>query len=248
MSSRENIDRILAQWDYNPGEVNVRKVRGDDRRPLLQMRIDMGIMQLETKGRPDGTRPHGFETYYDYLLSRMLADGEFVLDDDQCDEVDREFVQYYHRRICWLTLRDFAKAVNDADHTLSLMDLCVEVSPDEEWTISHEQYRPFVLFHRTQAAAMAALDEIAPEPETAVHQLNVGLDRMHDLFVEHDAEDMFEDDDLVTRLTELRDSVRDHYNIGRTLQEQLDDAIAEEKYELAARLRDQLARKGHAGR
>ena len=71
---------------------------------------------------------------------------------EQCREADREFVQYYHRRLCWLAMREFSKAMHDADHTLLLMDFCRDHSPDEEWTMSHEQYRPFVLFHRTQAA------------------------------------------------------------------------------------------------
>ena len=27
--------------------------------------------------------------------------------EEQCQEVDREFVQFYHRRVCWLTLREY---------------------------------------------------------------------------------------------------------------------------------------------
>ena len=45
----------------------------------------------------------------------------------------------------------------------------------------------------------------------------------------------------MARLVELRESVREKFEVGRTLQEQLGDAIASEQYELAARLRDQLA-------
>jgi excinuclease UvrABC nuclease subunit len=49
----------------------------------------------------------------------------------------------------------------------------------------------------------------------------------------------FDEDELVQRLVELRESLRQHFRVGRTLQEQLADAIANEKYELAAEIRDE---------
>ena len=243
MSEKEknNIDAILNRWPYDQDTLNVRGAKGEDGRDVIQMRIDMGVLQLETTGRPDGDKPFGFDTFYDYLLAEELRDDDFVLDEEQCQAVDREFVQFYHRRICWLSLREFAAAMADADHTLALMSFCEAHSPDEQWTMSHEQYRPFVLFHRIQAAALAELEEDAAE--AAIHQINLGLDKLHDLYSEHDAEDVFEADELVARLTDLRESLRDHYKVGRTLHEQLQDAVAKEQYELAAKIRDELARR-----
>jgi hypothetical protein len=200
----------------------------------------MGLLQLETTGRPDGNRPRGHETYYDYLVSRAFRDEGFELDEEECLEVDREFVQFYHRRICWLTLRKYTRAVADADHTLNLMDLCASHSPDEEWTMAHEQYRPFVLFHRIQAAALEQLERRAPE--AAVHTINVGIEQLRELFAQHDSEEMFEDSELAVRLGEMRESLRDEYQVGLTLQERLEEAVAHEQYELAAQIRDELAR------
>ena len=241
MSRNQSIDRILTDWPYDPANVNVRIVRGDDSRDVIQMRVDMGLLQMETTGRPDGERPKGYETYFDFLVSQTIRDDEFEMTEAQCLEVDREFVQFYHRRVCWLTLREYRRAVADADHTLALMDFCLDHSPDDEWTMTHEQYRPFVLFHRIQAAALEQLDQQAAE--AAVHTINVGLDQLRELFVEHDAEEMFDDNELVVRLTELRESLRDNYRVGRTLEEQLQDAVAREQYELAAKIRDELARR-----
>lgn len=242
MARADNIDDILRKWPYDPDSVSVRVCKGGDGRQILQMRIDMGLMQLEVEGRPDGTRPHGEESFYDFLVSQSLLEGDdLVLTDEQCTEVDREFVQFYHRRICWLKLQEYRQAVADADHTLGLMDFCVKHSPDENWTVSHEQYRPFVMFHRIQAAALAELEDSGPE--AAVHQLNLGLKRLQRLFNDHDAEEQFEEDELVKRLTELRESLRREYSVGRTLHEQLADAVASEQYELAAQLRDELARR-----
>jgi hypothetical protein len=242
MSDAEHIDEVLRAWAYDPNTLSVRLVNGTDGRDVLQMRIDMGVLQLELDGRPDGTRPKGFESYYDFLISEATKFGEeFVMDEDQCNEVDREFVQFYHRRICWLRLQNYRKAVSDADHTLTLMDFCKEHSPDDQWTISHEQYRPFVMFHRTQALALAELED--KNAEAAVETINKGLDSMRDVFVEYEAEEQFDEDELVVRLKELRETLRKEYEVGRTLLEQLADAVASEQYELAAKIRDELAKR-----
>lgn len=249
MERKQDIDEILKQWPFDPQSVNVRVLESEKRR-VLQMRVDMGILQLETDGRPDGNRFQGATTYFEFLQRKSSqSDSEFELDEDSCLEIDREFVQFYHRRVCWLQLKEFKLAVRDADHTLGLMDFCKAHSADEQWTISHEQYRPFVLYHRTQAAALAYIngedeDEENPDmAELAIDAVTEGLGKLHELFVEYDAEDQFEEDELVQRLTEFREGLREKYDVGLTLQERLDLAVADEDYELAAELRDELSRR-----
>lgn len=243
MSDRQDIDHIFRDWAYQPGVISARLVRAGDGRELLQMRIEMGVLQMETTGRPDGERPGGAETCLDELIQESLGkDESFKLTEDQCFEIDREFLQFYHRRICFLALREFRRAVRDADHTLALMDFGAQHSPDPEWTLSHEQYRPFVHFHRTQAAAMAALQQSGAE--AAIEELDRGLDRIRQVFVSTQAEDRFDEDELVGHLIELKESLRQEYGVDRTLAEQLSDAVANEEYERTARLRDEIARRG----
>ena len=68
MSKRpQHLDYLLSDWAFAPGQVLVRQIQGEDGRDLLQMRIDLGILQMETKGRPDGVMPEGFETFYSHL-------------------------------------------------------------------------------------------------------------------------------------------------------------------------------------
>jgi hypothetical protein len=122
------------------------------------------------------------------------------------------------------------------------MDFSSVHAPDEDWALSHEQYRPYVLFHRTQAVALAALEEEGPE--RAMDEIQEGLDRLRVLFARYDAEEHCEDDELVQRLIELKQSLRKHYQIGPTLAEQLADAVATEQYERAAQLRDEIERRG----
>lgn len=243
MPRRENIDRILRDWPFDSEASNVRVVKGDNGRKVLQMRIDLGLLQLETEGRPDGQRPNGFESFYDYLVGEAVHLGEdFVLSEEQCTEADREFVQYYHRRNCWLRLRKFREAMADADHTLELMDFCRDHSPDDAWTVSHEQYRPYVLFQRTQADALAELDE-KKDAHAAVMAIERGLERIREVFAEHEAEEHFEEDEMVARLRELRDSLREQFDDEARLRLKLSEAVAAEQYELAAKLRDEIAKR-----
>lgn len=239
MSKSEDIDHILNSWTFDPIGNNVRKINLEQR-DVLQMRVDMGLLQLEVSGRPDGTQPNGATTYLEFLRSEEVRLGdELVLNEEQCIEVDREFVQFYHRRVCWLQLKEFDRAVADADHTLTLMNFCQNHSPSEQWTLSHEQYRPFVLYHRTQAAALDLLQH-DNGPELAIEEVNQGMDKLRELFVQYEAEEQFEDDELVQRLDEFRENLRNRYDVGQTLQEQLAEAINSEQYELAAKLRDKL--------
>lgn len=239
MPSPRDIDSVLKGWTFEPGDVSARLFKARSGREVLQMRVDMGVLQMETDHRPDGTRPHGAETYYDYLVGEAIREGgSFRLSAEQCSEADREFVQFYHRRICWLSLREYRRAAKDADHSLAFMDFVREHSPDDEWTLSHEQYRPFVLFHRVQAGALALLEEQGPE--AAIVEINKGLERFRELFARYEADEQFSEDGLVKRLEEMRESVRQRYDVGRTLDEQLADAVLAENYELAAKLRDRM--------
>lgn len=238
---RKDIDSALANWDYKPDTIQARQVKAADRRPVLQMRIDMGIVQMEATDRPDGTRPHGHPTYFDFLKARAAAAAtakrEFKLTEENCTEADREFMQYYQRRICWLTLGEYHKAVEDADHTIAFMDFVCDHSPSEEFTEAHEQYRAFVLFHRTQAAAAAAAE--GDDPEAAIDVLREGTTKIRELLLEQEGAGFDDENDpMLMQLRRLGEEIRNRHGVGETLQEQLDKAIADEQYEVAARIRD----------
>jgi hypothetical protein len=237
----QDIDAALEGWDFQPGMVQARLVTASDGRQVIQLRIDLGILQLETSGRPDGTRPEGCATFFDFLRQHALLHPEFVLTEEQCLEADREFVQFYHRRLCWLALHEYARAVADADHTLTFMDLVRDHSPGDEYTQAHERYRGFVLFHRTQAAAALALEQ--NNAEAAVDEIRAGLTGLQTFFAGFQAEEQMEEDGMVKRLREMEQALREKHQIGTTLREQLDSAVAAEDYETAARIRDALRRR-----
>lgn len=74
---RRDIDEALQGWPYDPepGETVAREVKARDGRTVVQVRQELGILQMEVEGRPDGQRPHGFRTYLDYLRHRAAGRG-----------------------------------------------------------------------------------------------------------------------------------------------------------------------------
>ncbi|MDR3635567.1 MAG: UvrB/UvrC motif-containing protein [Isosphaeraceae bacterium] len=247
---RRDVDEALQGWPYEPepGEVVAREVRARDGRMVLQVRVELGLLQLEENGRPDGSRPHGFATYLDYLRYRAAGRGQgegksspFKMSADHCTEADREFVQYYHRRVAWLALQRYDRALLDADHTLALMDFVCRHGNGEEYVSSHERFRGLVLFHRTQAAAALALER--RKPEEAIDVVREGSDQLRSHQAEWNEENEgveMPNQPLIEQLHVLEQEIRKNFAVAKTLREQLDEAVASEDYERAARLRDQI--------
>jgi hypothetical protein len=246
------LDDVIQGWPYDPepGEVLAREVRARDGRGVLQIRVELGVLQLEVSGRPDGSRPHGFATYLDYLrycaASRGQAPGgkapPWAMDEEHCGEADREFIQFYHRRMAWLALRRYEKAMLDADHTLALMDFVRRHGGDEDYIASHEQFRGLVQFHRTQAQALLAIER--RRPEEAIDALHDGVEKLiahqRSWWDQRDNDAESPNPALVEQLGMFEQEIRKNYAVEKTLREQLDEAVAREDYEQAARLRDQI--------
>jgi UvrB/uvrC motif len=251
---RRDIDEALQGWPYEPepGEIVARELRARDGRMVIQVRVELGILQLEIEGRPDGVRPHGFMTYLDFLRHRAAARGlapggkapSWTMGQEHCSETDREFVQFYHRRVAWLALQRYDRALSDADHTLSLMDFVCRHGGDPEYIASHETFRGLVLFHRTQAAAALALER--RKPDEAIDAVREGSERLlrHQRAweTEHEADET-RNETLIEQLRMLEQEIRKNFAVEKTLREQLDEAVAHEDYERAARLRDQIRAK-----
>lgn len=80
-----DLSEILAEWPYDPSKVNVRLVRGSQGESLIQIRLDLGMLQLAYEGRPDGQTINGYPSLLEYFEAR--ADG---LEPPPEDEQDPE--------------------------------------------------------------------------------------------------------------------------------------------------------------
>src|SRR5437588_10157884 len=74
-----DLNIILKDWPHENGNVKVRKITGLDGREKLQLRVDLGELQMEVTGRPDGEQPHNCESVLEYdkrRAARASAKGE----------------------------------------------------------------------------------------------------------------------------------------------------------------------------
>lgn len=158
-----DIRNILDSWEYNPNIINVRKIIGDDGKEKIQIRVALGILQMEVNGRPDGKTPYNEESLLDYYKSLLKniddldETRKFLFTDQDMKDIEAEIMQYYHRRMCFFILKDYIHAKRDAEHNLQLMDLIKKYCKDEEYVRSHERYRPFVIMEMTRAASLEYL-------------------------------------------------------------------------------------------
>src|SRR5881397_557663 len=110
-----DISPLLEQWPYKPGQVVVRKFKSKDGTEKIQLRVDLGLLQMNAHGRPDGKRPFGHPSLLDYYLAKVQqhakkhegSDAGFVLKAEDCSRLQLEALQYHHRYICFLQLEDY---------------------------------------------------------------------------------------------------------------------------------------------
>lgn len=160
-----DISRILKSWEYQPDTLIIRKVAGDDGNDKIQIRINLGILQMEAEGRPDGKTPHSSESlleYYDSIIEEFGGpdrDGDgFALTRRDMRDLDDELMQYYQRRVCFFALEDYRYARRDAEHNLKLMDLIKKYCTNSDYVESHERFRPFIMMERARAAGLESID------------------------------------------------------------------------------------------
>ena len=246
----KDITPLLKGWDYEPGTINVRKISGTDGMPKLQMRLDLGLLQMELNGRPDGVRPHGFESLLDYY-ERELTDHKsrngtelgFHLNADQCQSLREEAVMYYHRYLGLFVLEDFRGVVRDTARNLRVLDLCGKYATDDHDRLILEQYRPYIIMMNTRAQASIQFKE---KKYTAAAQIVAsGLQNLKEFFIRFGQEEAYGQSSEVRVLKRFAKEIRRKIPVDpmTNLQQQLDKAVKIEDYERAARLRDEIHRK-----
>ena len=158
-----DIGDILNDWPYESSQVMARRIHGDDGRDKIQLRLDLGILQMECTGRPDGRRPHGYESlleYHEHQARRAAERGEELdLDEAACEELRHEANMYYHRYLAEFVLEEFEAVERDTLRNLRAFDFCNTHAREEADRDAMEQYRPYVLMMHTRARARAALQD-----------------------------------------------------------------------------------------
>ncbi|MCG8405595.1 MAG: UvrB/UvrC motif-containing protein [Phycisphaerales bacterium] len=242
-----DLRRILTGWDYEPGQITVRKISGDDGTVKIQMRLDLGVLQMEVSGRPDGQRPHGAESLLDHHLAQLEkykelngTDLGYELTPEGCQALREEAVQYYHRYLAEFVLEDFEGVERDTARNLSLLDICRKYSQEEADREALEQYRPYLIMMNTRAQVHLALRK--GRFKTALARVKSGLSMICEILSEVGYEEPLEESTEAGILRSLQQEImaRMPADPVQKLESELEKAVAEERYEDAIVLRQRI--------
>jgi len=242
-----DISRFLDQWEYQPGQVVVRKFKARDGKEKLQLRVDLGLLQMNAEGRPDGKRPMGHNSLYEFYQSQLYkhvaahdgSDDGFELKPEDCAKLQLEALQYHHRYICLLQLEEFEGVIRDAERNLAVFDFVSKHAPEDlAWGL--QQFRPQLLMVLTRARGSQAL-KVADHP-LAVQKVQEGIELIRSFYRECSSSEAAEQSGEVHYLEDWLEDIRSKRPLSRRerLERALSDAVQAENYEKAAKVRDEL--------
>lgn len=249
-----DLQATLRDWQYESEQISVRKIVGVDGSIKVQMRIELGVLQMEATGRPDGVRPFGAESLLDYHRQRLEEYEQrngtplgYVLSPRQAQDFRLEASMYYRRFVSYFVLEEYDAVALDTSHNLGLFDFCRDSALEPGDRAALECYRPYVLMMDARARAYHSQKD--HNYASALAHVNRGI-----LHLRNYAETPAEFDDSNVEESGEMKILRE---LGREILEQMPSdslvitrnalrtAIREEQFEEAARLRDALRELDH---
>lgn len=242
---------VLRQWEYDPDKISVRKIRCANGAIQIQQRVEMGIIQMEPTGRPDGVRPFDCESFLEHFedLHRRHAatfgdETAFELAAEDCHALREESSLYYKRLVASYVLEDYAEVDRDAQHNLEIFAFMRAHTGLSEAVRRFAPWIPYLIMMQTKARVYLAMREDLVE--SAIAHLNRGLLAVEAHFESVGDREGFAGCDEARLLQSLRNDVaaRRPVNEDDRIQRELEAAVREERYEDAARLKTQLGGDG----
>ena len=238
----KDLAAVLGGWDHEPGTFNVRTVCGADGKTKIQVRLELGVLQFEPDGRPDGRRVGGRPTALHAALARRRQSPEdFALDADAAAVLRDEAAMVHQRCVAYYVLEDYECQARDAAHNLRIADLLRRHAGRPADAQSLDEWRPYMLM--LHARGLAAVQLARGDVGAALDTLRRGLRRMRRAF-----------GPAGRRAFRKSGERRLLASFGREIQaalpadplallrRKLDAAVEREEFEAAATLRDEIAR------
>lgn len=240
----QDLNDLLDGWPHEPGQIKVRKIMGSDGQEKVQLRLDLGLIQMEMNGRPDGQRPKGHESLLVWHLHRARAaqggDEEYKLSAEECGELQQEGIQYYHRYLSLFQLEDFPAVVRDTQRNLDLFAFVRKHTERDDITWAFDQFVPYVQMMNTRAKASIELE--GKNLEGALREIDKGREKILGFYHEHEQAESAEKSAELSFLDEWREELQAKRPMSKLekMRIEMDDAIQSEAYERAAQLRDAI--------
>lgn len=232
-----DLTSVLQEWAWDGTGPKVRQLTLPDGRTVIQVRVELGILQMEATGRPDGARPNGHESV---LAELMAQPEEEPLTPEQAEALRAECVLYQQRSAAFAAVGRPGDAARDSHRNVEASDLVRKRAARPQDRAAFEQMRvPFILMRARSAAAAAVR---AGDGKAAVAALDHGLAELKESFAVMGMAPRFDGSPEAAILRSMRELLTPKLPSSQRaeLEERLRRAVASENYELAAILRNEL--------
>ena len=166
----------------------------DEERPVSVLQIEDGrevvvvqpnaftISRIYATGRPDGMRPHGVDSYYDYFFAKLREYEEahgtregFQLESEEWEILFEESFHRYTRYLLFAGIKRWKDVQRDTATNLAVTNLARECAPSEIAWRSY-QYKGYMLMMHSIAKAELRLQE--DDTATALQEIDTGIQQI----------------------------------------------------------------------
>ena len=176
------LDRILQVLNLDEDHP-IRILTIEDGREVVVVQPNaFTVSRIYATGRPDGARPHGLDSYYDYFRGELEKYEEengtregFELAEEEWETLFEESFHRYTRYLLFAGIKRWEDVQRDTDTNLSVTNLAREFAPSEiAW--SSYQYKGYMIMMNSIAKAELSLQE--DDPETALLHIDKGIQQI----------------------------------------------------------------------
>lgn len=242
----QDLRLILRDWGFRPGYERARDVVGQDERHYFQLRCDLGVSQLAARGHPSGKTFEGFESLLEveekrqeeFIDANAETFNRFRIPASMCQKLGGESYEYYLRYKAAFVLNQWDVAIQDARRNyraLMLVDYYGEPRKDQREQTREGRGRVIGMLYKAKTQKLLA----EGKPEIAWRVARTGMRRINKAVRQGRAVPT-SDFSLLRELAEAC-AKRMPSNSPIRLRQELRDAIRQQEFEKAAKIRDRLA-------
>ena len=246
----DDIGPILQNWPYE-SENSIRKVIDAKGSEKIQVRVDQGafqgILQMDLDGRPDGKRPHSQDfalsfykdAHQTYVKSEGTEQG-YSLDRKTCEELFDESRRLYERYVFLLQIQDYGRVIRDTERNMELFRFVNRHAAQEDDKMNLEKWWPYVLrIHAVARVMIASQDQDYDSALHIIQEVQEKIDSLEEVDAEEFRVERRRSQQALKELAKELESKRPLSPL-EGLRQKLADAIENEEFEKAARIRDRI--------
>ena len=178
----QTFDRILESLNLDVDRpVSVLQIE-DGREVVVVQPNAFTISRIYATGRPDGMRPHGVDSYYDYFFAKVREYEEqhgtregFQLESEEWETLFEESFHRYTRYLLFAGIKRWEDVQRDTAMNLAVTNLARDCAPSEIAWRSY-QYKGYMLMMHSIAKAELSLE--ADDTATALQHIDAGIQQI----------------------------------------------------------------------